>query len=219
MVKYVNDSLEDNAEILADPQEEEDVPTSSGVVTDRSKAKAKDQQRESTGTTIIPLSERVLIDFEPAEPSLSLFAYDLSKKVIIDTIKQWGARSWQEHFDSIHRGEEARQRGFTVEAHPKYVREADGVIELHVDDGHECGKETVIAELLSFPSEIEMKWVQGIKCGSYEYLKIVKVRDGKKLTSTPNKIHLQSALKKVGDERQQSKCFSKIGQVVHRRRQ
>ena len=48
-----------------------------------------------------------------------------------------------------------------------YVREADGVIELHVDDGHGCGKETVIAELLSFLSEkIEMKWVQGIKCGS-----------------------------------------------------
>ena len=113
-----------------------------------------------------------------------------------------GARSWQEHFDSILRGEEARQRGFTVEAHPKcptlyYVREADGVIELHVDDGHGCGKETVIAELLSFLSEkIEMKWLQGIKCGSYEYLKTVKVRDGKKLTSIPNKKHLQSALKK-----------------------
>ena len=114
-----------------------------------------------------------------------------------------GARSWQEHFDSIIRGEEARQRGFTVEAHPKcptlyYVREADGVIELHVDDGHGCGKETVIAELLSFLSEkIEMKWVQGIKCGSYEYLKTVKVRDGKKLTSILNKKHLQSALKKL----------------------
>ena len=52
-----------------------------------------------------------------------------------------GARSWQEHFDSILRSKEARQRGFTVESHPKcptlrYVREADGVIELHVDDGH-----------------------------------------------------------------------------------
>ena len=106
-----------------------------------------------------------------------------------------GARSWQEHFDSILRGEEARQRGFTVEAHPKcptlyYVREADGVIEHHV--------ETVIAELLSFLSEkIEMKLVQGIKCGSYEYLKTVKVRDGKKLTSIPNKKHLHSASKKL----------------------
>ena len=40
-----------------------------------------------------------------------------------------GARSWQE------------QRGCTVESHPMcptlhYVHEADGVIELHVDDGH-----------------------------------------------------------------------------------
>ena len=33
------------------------------------------------------------------------------------------------------------------------MREADGVIELHLDNGHGCGKETVIAELLSFLSE------------------------------------------------------------------
>ena len=58
-----------------------------------------------------------------------------------------GARSWQERFDSILKSEEARQRGFTVESHPKVsghsttLREADGVIELHVDDGHGCGKE------------------------------------------------------------------------------
>ena len=114
-----------------------------------------------------------------------------------------GARSWQEHFDSILRSEEARQRGFTVESHPKcrtlyYVREADGVLELHVDDGHGCGKETIVAELLTFLSEkIEMKYVQGIWCGSCEYLKTVKVRDGKKLTSIPNKKHFQSALKKL----------------------
>ena len=101
--------------------------------------------------------------------------------------------------------EETRQRGFTVELHPKcqtlyYVREADGVIELHVDDGHGCGKKTVVAELLAFLSEkIEMKYVQGIWCGSYEYLKTVKVRDERKLTSIPNKKHLQSALKKVGN--------------------
>ena len=101
-----------------------------------------------------------------------------------------------------------------MEAHPKcptlyYVREADGVIELHVDNGHGCGKETVIAELLSFLSEkIEMKWVQGIKCGSYEYLKTVKVRDGKKLTSIPNKKHVQSALKKL----EMSDCKESVSQ-------
>ena len=60
-----------------------------------------------------------------------------------------------------------------MESHPKcptlyYVREADG----DVDDGHGCGKETIVAELLAFLSEkIEMKYVQGICCGSYEYLK------------------------------------------------
>ena len=53
-VKYVNDSIKDDTENLADPQEEEDVPTSSGVVAARSKAKAKPQPRESTGTTTIP---------------------------------------------------------------------------------------------------------------------------------------------------------------------
>ena len=112
-----------------------------------------------------------------------------------------GARSWQEHFDSILRSDEARQRCCTVEAHPKClrlccVREADGMVEFHVDDGHWCGKETVTAELLSFLSEkIEMKYVQRIKCDNYENLKIVKMRDGKKLTIIPNKKHLQSTLK------------------------
>ena len=96
------------------------------------------------------------------------------------------------------------------------MREADGVIELHVDDEHGCGKETIVAELFTFLSEkIEMKHVLGIWCGSYEYLKAVKMRDGKRLTSVPNKKHLQSALK-VGDARVQGKRFSQIGQGVHR---
>ena len=45
--------------------------------------------------------------------------------------------------------------------------------------------------------KIEMKYVQGIWCGSNEYLKTVKVRDGKKLTSIPNEKRVQSALKKL----------------------
>ena len=76
-VKYVNDSIEDDTENLADSQEEEGVPTSSSVVAARSKAKAKPQPRESTGTTTIPLRERKWIDIEQ-----DLESYDLSKKVI-----------------------------------------------------------------------------------------------------------------------------------------
>ena len=79
-VKYVNDSIEDDTENLADSQEEESVPTSSGVVAARSKAKAKPQPRESICATTIPLSERVWIDIEPSKQDLE--SYDLSKKVV-----------------------------------------------------------------------------------------------------------------------------------------
>ena len=91
-----------------------------------------------------------------------------------------------------------------MDAHPKcptlyYIREAGGLIELHVDDGHGCGKEEVIAELLTFLSEkIKIKYVQGIRRGSYEYLKTMKVRDERKLMSIPNKRYLQSAMDKLG---------------------
>ena len=44
-VKYVNDSIEDNTEIPADPQEDQVPQTSIKVVAARSKAKAKPQQR------------------------------------------------------------------------------------------------------------------------------------------------------------------------------
>ena len=56
-----------------DPQEEEDVPTSSGVVAARSKAKAKPQPRESAGATTIPLSERIWIDIEPSKQDLESY--------------------------------------------------------------------------------------------------------------------------------------------------
>ena len=80
-VKYVNDSIEDNTEIPADPQEEQVPQTSIKVVAARSKAKAKLQQRELVDTTTtIPTHERRWIDIEPSEQTLA--AYDLSKKVI-----------------------------------------------------------------------------------------------------------------------------------------
>ena len=79
-IRYVNNYIKYNTQSLATPQEEEYVPTSSGVVVARSKAKAKPQPRESTGTTTIPLSERVWIDIEPSKPDLE--SYNLSKKVI-----------------------------------------------------------------------------------------------------------------------------------------
>ena len=80
-VKYVIDSIEDNTQNPADPQEEQIPQTSTSVVAARSKAKAKPQPRELTGTTAtIPLHERIWIDIEPSKQNLA--SYDLSKKVI-----------------------------------------------------------------------------------------------------------------------------------------
>ena len=79
-VRYVNNYIKYDTQNLAGPQEEEDVPASSEVVAARSKAKAKPQPRESTGTTTIPLSERIWIDIEPSKQDLE--SYNLSKKVI-----------------------------------------------------------------------------------------------------------------------------------------
>ena len=80
-VKYVTDSIEDNTENPADPQEEQIPQTSTSVVAARSKAKAKPQPRELAGTTTtIPLHQRRWIDIEPSEQNLE--SYNLSKKVI-----------------------------------------------------------------------------------------------------------------------------------------
>ena len=80
-VKYVVDSIQNNTEIPADPQEDQVPQTSIKVVAARSKAKAKPQPRELVGTTAtIPMHERRWIDIEPSEQNLA--SYDLSKKVI-----------------------------------------------------------------------------------------------------------------------------------------
>ena len=80
-IKYVIDSIQDNTEIPADPQEEQILQTSTNVVAARSKAKAKPQPRELVGTTAtIPIHERRWIDIEPSKQNFA--SYDLSKKVI-----------------------------------------------------------------------------------------------------------------------------------------
>ena len=90
--------------------------------------------------------EDELVFLEPPPEEIEEHGDCVWRSIRVSCGRRKGARSWQEHFDSVLRSEEARQRGFTVESHPKcptlhYVREADGVIELHVDDGHGCGKD------------------------------------------------------------------------------
>ena len=86
-VKYVIDSIEDNTENLADPQEEE-TQTSSSVVAARSKAKAKPQPRDSTGITTIPLRERRWIDIEPSKQDLESYNLEERSSIFFDTIRR-----------------------------------------------------------------------------------------------------------------------------------
>ena len=91
----MTDSIEDNTENPADPQEEQIPQTSTSVVAARSKAKAKLQPRELAGTTAtIPIHQRRWIDIEPSKQDLD--SYDLSKKVI----------NFLRHNQTLHREED-----------------------------------------------------------------------------------------------------------------
>ena len=65
-IRYVNNFVKHNTHNFASSYEEKAEPASSEVIAARSKAKAKPQPRESSGTTTISLSERVWIDIVPA---------------------------------------------------------------------------------------------------------------------------------------------------------
>ena len=105
-VKYVNDSIEDNTENLADPQEEQTPQKSTSVVAARSKAKAKPQPREFAGTTAtIPIHQRRWIDIEPSKQDLA--SYDLSKKVI----------NLLRHNQTLHREEDGAIEFYRIKFH------------------------------------------------------------------------------------------------------
>ena len=85
-IKYVNDSIEDDTENLADSQEEEEVQTSSGMVAVIPKAKAKFQPIESIGTTTIPLCERKWIDIDHQSKISSRTIFRRKSSIFFDTI-------------------------------------------------------------------------------------------------------------------------------------
>ena len=79
-IRYVNNYIKYNTQSLASPHEEEAEPASSEVFAARSKAKAKPQPRESSGTTTIPFNERIWIDIVPSKQDFD--SHMLSKRVI-----------------------------------------------------------------------------------------------------------------------------------------
>ena len=79
-IRYVNNYIKYNTHNFASSYEEKAEPTSSEVIAARSKAKAKPQPRESSGTTTISLNERIWIDIVPSRQDHD--SYKLSKRVI-----------------------------------------------------------------------------------------------------------------------------------------
>ena len=79
-IRYVNNYIKYNTHNFASSYEEKAEPASSEVIAARSKAKAKPQPRESSGTTTISLNERIWIDIVPSRQDHD--SYKLSKRVI-----------------------------------------------------------------------------------------------------------------------------------------
>ena len=95
-VKYVIDSIQDNTEIPADPQEEQVSQTSTSVVAARSKAKAKPQPREFVGTTAtIPIHERRWIDIEPSKQILLRTISRRKSLIFFDTIRRYRGKTME----------------------------------------------------------------------------------------------------------------------------
>ena len=104
-IRYVNNYIKYNTQSLASPQEEEAVPTSSEVIAARSKAKAKPQPRESSGTTTIPFSERIWIDIVPSKQDFD--SHNLSKRVI----------NLLRHSQKLHREEDGAVQFYKIKFH------------------------------------------------------------------------------------------------------
>ena len=79
-IRYVNNYIKYNTRSLASPHEEKAKPASSEVIAARSKAKAKPQPRESSGTTTISFNERIWVDIVPSKQDFD--SYKMSKRVI-----------------------------------------------------------------------------------------------------------------------------------------
>ena len=104
-IRYVNNYIKYNTQSLASPQEEEAVPASSEVIAARSKAKAKPQPRESSGTTTIPLSERIWIDIVPSKQDFD--SHNPSKRVI----------NLLRHNQKVHREQDGAVQFYKIKFH------------------------------------------------------------------------------------------------------
>ena len=104
--KFVMDSNNNDTEIPEDQPEEQALQLDVKGFAYRSKAKTKPQRRDPANysSSIIPMNERNWLDIEPGNHSLSLSAYEVSKKVI----------HLLRHSEQVHREEDGAVRFWRV---------------------------------------------------------------------------------------------------------
>ena len=104
-IRYVNNYIKYNTQSLASPHEEKAEPACSEVIAARSKAKAKPQPRESSGTTTISFNERIWVDIVPSKQDFD--SYNLSKKVI----------NLLRHNQKLHREQDGAVQFYKIKFH------------------------------------------------------------------------------------------------------
>ena len=104
-IRYVNNYIKYNTQSFASPHEEEAERASSEVIAARSKAKAKPQPRESSGTMTIPFNERIWIDIVPSKQDFD--SHILSKRVI----------NLLRHNQKVHREQDGAVQFYKIKFH------------------------------------------------------------------------------------------------------
>ena len=105
-IRYVNNYIKYNTQSPWQVHKKRKMyQASSEAVAVRSKAKAKPQPRESSGTTTIPLSERIWIDIVPSKQDVD--SHNLSKKVI----------NLLRHNQKVHREQDGAVQFYKIKFH------------------------------------------------------------------------------------------------------
>ncbi len=186
--RWVDDPVKEKSRYVIQDFAKTKVPTVFAAASDMSTARVVDYKAVRCGypTFVFDVTsaythavEKDLVYFEPPWEWVEKHGECLWWSRMKVYGRRDGARSWQDHFVDLTKSEVAKAAGFTVRQCPKaptifYIEEFDGVLALHVDDGHGTGDPAGARKFMLFlEKHLEMKWVDGLHEGdSYEYFEL-----------------------------------------------
>ena len=145
--------------------------------------------------------EEELIFLEPPQEHTDVFGDALWQPLRTIYGPRPAARRWQAHFCKVVTSSECKDEGFTVVQCPKSpniynMKEADGVVDLHVDDGHCTGIPEIMERFFAYVStNVKMKISAAIVAGmKYEFFRATKVRTSEGLMTIPANKYIRDSL-------------------------